>query len=466
MGMPDTILHLSGTSNNWRHVRRAIRLRASAQCHGTCRVCNGRRSLVIGSSPRTSHVARQCTWHVRTLQPDVHVARGTPQRDSGLSMVAMNTEPADIELIKTAPDGDPGALTSRTRRLAVLVLVLVVLLGAAGGYVLWRRGQTTSPQPATTQPADAVKLRQETTQVPLPPLEATDALVRQLVGGLSSHPVVAAWLATDRLIVNFVVVTGRIADGQTPVAELKAIGPVGASFRVRTSQGRITIDPASYRRYDRYAQAVSALDAQGAARVYETLETARERSRPELRRYRQLRCGAGARHRRTVEGARGRRRRAVATWQASATRSPIRGWKRYRRRRSSCSAWGRRTCGRSRASCVRSRRRSAFPTSRLPAGSIKNAGRIVPAGVRPRLRITALARVPSRQLIAPSDCRAQRYVIARSDRRQLRIHSSRQVPRFLRTGTSRSHTRDGPARTDRPCRSAGRRRAPLRRSSR
>ena len=187
-------------------------------------------------------------------------------------MVAMNTEPADIELIKTTPDGDPGAFTSRARRLAVIALVLVVLLGAAGGYVLWRRGQTTGPQPATTQPADAVKLRQETTQVPLPPLEATDALVRQLVGALSAHPVVAAWLATDRLIVNFVVVTGRIADGQTPVAELKAIGPVGASFRVRTSQGRITIDPASYRRYDRYAQAVSALDAQGAARVYETLK--------------------------------------------------------------------------------------------------------------------------------------------------------------------------------------------------
>ena len=121
-------------------------------------------------------------------------------------MVAMNTEPADIELIKTAPDGDPG--TSRTRRLAVIVLALVVLLAAAGGYVLWRRGRT-APQPANTQPADKVQVRQETTQIPLPPLEGTDALVRELVGGLSSHPVVAAWLATDRLIVNFVVVTGR-----------------------------------------------------------------------------------------------------------------------------------------------------------------------------------------------------------------------------------------------------------------
>ena len=103
-------------------------------------------------------------------------------------MVALNTEPADIELIKTAPDGDPEAFTSRARRLAVIALILVVLLGAAGGYVLWRRGQTAGPQPATTQPADAVQLRQETTQVPLPPLEATDALVRQLVGGLRHIP--------------------------------------------------------------------------------------------------------------------------------------------------------------------------------------------------------------------------------------------------------------------------------------
>jgi hypothetical protein len=181
----------------------------------------------------------------------------------------MNTEPADIELIKTTPDGDPGA--SRTRRVAVIVLVLVVLLGAAGGYVVWRRGRTASPQAAKTPPADAVKLREETTQVPLPALEATDAMVRQLVAGLSSHPVVAAWLTTDRLIVNFVVVTGRIADGKTPVAELKAIGPV-APFRARTSQGAITIDPSSYRRYDKYAQAVSAVDAQGAARVYQTLK--------------------------------------------------------------------------------------------------------------------------------------------------------------------------------------------------
>jgi hypothetical protein len=185
-------------------------------------------------------------------------------------MVAMK-EPADVELIKTGPDDDGGAQTSRVSRSAVIALIgVVVLLALAVGYVLYRRGQT-APEQVTTKPADAVQLRQETAQIPLPPLDQTDAMVRQLVGALSASPVVAAWLTTDRLIVNFVVVTSRIADGQTPVAELKAIGPV-APFRARTAAGTITIDPASYRRYDRYAQAVAAVDAQGAARVYETLK--------------------------------------------------------------------------------------------------------------------------------------------------------------------------------------------------
>jgi hypothetical protein len=34
----------------------------------------------------------------------------------------------------------------------------------------------------------------------------------------------------------------------------------------------VAIDPASYHRYDRYAQAVAALDAGGVARVYETIK--------------------------------------------------------------------------------------------------------------------------------------------------------------------------------------------------
>jgi hypothetical protein len=108
-------------------------------------------------------------------------------------------------------------------------------------------------------------------QITLPPLDETDALVRQLVERLSSHPTVAAWLTTDGLLLNFAVVTQRISNGETPVQELKVLGPVPA-FRPRTSREDLFVDPSSYRRYDRYADAVSALDPRGTARLYATLK--------------------------------------------------------------------------------------------------------------------------------------------------------------------------------------------------
>jgi hypothetical protein len=184
----------------------------------------------------------------------------------------MNDEPADVDLIRTGPD-DPGGLAPRSpRALTALAVTSIAILLLSLGYLYLRRGRSEPATPARTQSSDSVKVKRETAELtPLPPLDETDALVRQLVAALSTHPVVAAWLTTDRLIVNFVVVTGKIAEGKTPVAELKVIGPV-APFKARTSQRVVSIDPSSYRRYDRYGQAISALDARGAVRVYETLK--------------------------------------------------------------------------------------------------------------------------------------------------------------------------------------------------
>jgi hypothetical protein len=183
----------------------------------------------------------------------------------------MTEELANIDLLKGASD-DHG-LAPRSRRLLAVVAVLAIAIVVGAGYYWLRRGRSEPAARAAAQPADAaVKVRQEPAElISLPPLAETDPLVRQLVGALSSHPVVASWLTTERLISNFVVVTSKIAEGQTPVAELKAIGPV-PPFKVRTAKGAISIDPSSYARYDRYAQAVSALDAQGTARLFETLK--------------------------------------------------------------------------------------------------------------------------------------------------------------------------------------------------
>jgi hypothetical protein len=108
-------------------------------------------------------------------------------------------------------------------------------------------------------------------EISLPPLDETDALVRELVGRLSSYPVITAWLTTDGLILNFAAVTTRIANRENIAQELRVIGPV-APFRPRPSREDLFVDPSSYHRYDRYAAAVSSVDARGAARLYATLK--------------------------------------------------------------------------------------------------------------------------------------------------------------------------------------------------
>ena len=155
------------------------------------------------------------------------------------------------------------------------VAVLLVALAA-----LWYYGtRDTFPSP----PATAARPVEQTTvelphraaepgdQIDLPPLDQTDALMRTLVGALSSHPAVAAWLTTNGLIRNFTVVVANIADGETPARQLAPLKPKGA-FVTRTASGATWIDPVSYRRYDAIADAVDGLDARGVARLYATIK--------------------------------------------------------------------------------------------------------------------------------------------------------------------------------------------------
>jgi hypothetical protein len=105
----------------------------------------------------------------------------------------------------------------------------------------------------------------------VPPLDESDAVVRELVKGLSSHPSVAAWLATDGLIRNFTVVVANTAEGTSPVVHLRRLRPAAPFAVVDTRDGPV-IDPASYHRYDAIAAAAASIDPAGAARLYATLK--------------------------------------------------------------------------------------------------------------------------------------------------------------------------------------------------
>lgn len=155
------------------------------------------------------------------------------------------------------------------------ILLVIGLVAAVGFLLLWplkRSGPVkveTEQRVAETRPEGPKPVAGEA--IDLPALADTDPIVRELVGRLSSHPKVAAWLATDQLLRNFTVVIINIGDGRSPAQQLRALRPVG-QFVAAEEGEQAYIDPRSYRRYDSYADAIDALDAKGTAEVYATLK--------------------------------------------------------------------------------------------------------------------------------------------------------------------------------------------------
>lgn len=183
----------------------------------------------------------------------------------------------DYELAETP--GKPPHLPPPRRPLGLwLVLAALVATIAIAAYIAFGGRQTSTPTTtdpqrgeAAQQPGSAQPLGSNATSIVLPPLDETDPLVRELVKQLTSHPRVAAWLATPGLIRNFVVVVSIVADGRTPAGQLRALRP-SADFSVVERGGELYIDPRSYERYDGIAAATASVDPAGAARLYATLK--------------------------------------------------------------------------------------------------------------------------------------------------------------------------------------------------
>jgi hypothetical protein len=182
----------------------------------------------------------------------------------------------DYELQKT-PGGMPPSPARSPIVLRIVVALIPLLAIAAAVYVVvgWRKG--AAPQSASQPVASAPKpqptdpLGRDAAAIDLPPLDQTDAVVRDLVKALSSHPSVAAWLATDGLIRNFTVSVANVAEGRTPSRHLSRLRP-GAPFRVLERGEDALIDPRSYERYTTLATAAASLDPAGSARLYATLK--------------------------------------------------------------------------------------------------------------------------------------------------------------------------------------------------
>jgi hypothetical protein len=182
----------------------------------------------------------------------------------------------DYELEKGAEPSTGLPAEDTGSALWAVIAAAIAVLAAAGAYYWYQRGPSQPPaQTNASQPRAAAPTQRGAAEpgenITVPPLDESDDVVRQLVRRLSSHPAVAAWLTTDGLIRNFTVVTVNVANGGRPERQLRRLAPA-TPFLARGSEGQQTIDPRSYARYDDLADAVSAIDARGAARLYATLK--------------------------------------------------------------------------------------------------------------------------------------------------------------------------------------------------
>lgn len=185
------------------------------------------------------------------------------------------TDLSDLKLDKW--QSPVGPEQSRVGLRIALVVVVLSAIGGGGYYWLRHRAQPASndvrahtEQAVADRPAPK-PVAESGDAIDLPPLPQTDAIVRQLVSGLSTHPAAAAWLAGDQLIRNFVVSVYNVAGGRSPSPQLSRLRPT-QKFQVRGAGADLSIDPRSYARYDLYGDAMSALDARDAARLYATLK--------------------------------------------------------------------------------------------------------------------------------------------------------------------------------------------------
>jgi hypothetical protein len=156
--------------------------------------------------------------------------------------------------------------------------IVAVILVAGGIWYVTSQRQPAPPSTVNTPAAPPVTVPErpeaplvQAADIDLPPLAQTDPIVRELVSRLSSHPTIAAWLATKGLITNFTVVTLNIAEGRTPAQFLRPLTPRGR-FRTTGSGEDLFVDPRSYDRYNMHADAIGALDPVGTASLYLTLK--------------------------------------------------------------------------------------------------------------------------------------------------------------------------------------------------
>lgn len=191
-------------------------------------------------------------------------------------------EPDDIDAAlgpDEPPDPEPDDRRSGRAIAVAAGIAAVVGLGVAAYWLLGRDGGDgeAAPEAVTAAPAPEPVAPPEPDPValpepdPAPPaLDDSDSFIGAAVGGLSSHPGLAAWLAGERVLRRFVVAVDNVANGRNPAQHLPLLRP-GERFSTSDESPQARVAPASYRRYDLHAEIIDSLDTAAIGMLYGVL---------------------------------------------------------------------------------------------------------------------------------------------------------------------------------------------------
>jgi hypothetical protein len=157
--------------------------------------------------------------------------------------------------------------------LALIAIAVAVAFSLFAWFYSRSRGVDARPAAAAapvpgesaTAPAAAA-----TPARPLPPLDASDAFVREAAALLSTRAELASWLAHEGLVRRYVAVVANVAEGASPAPHVGFLRPAGG-FTTLGGANEATVDPASFRRHDLATAVFTSLDTAAAARLHREL---------------------------------------------------------------------------------------------------------------------------------------------------------------------------------------------------
>jgi hypothetical protein len=99
-------------------------------------------------------------------------------------------------------------------------------------------------------------------------LDESDDTIRNMAGGLSSHPEAVSWLMSKDLIRKFVGAVDNIANGLSPHSQIDFF-TLEENFKIIEKGGLYYVDHEGYDRYNLVGDVFSSLDSEGWVQLYE-----------------------------------------------------------------------------------------------------------------------------------------------------------------------------------------------------